>query len=157
VPARIADGIVQGGADGAVGCFEISASVNECGRDIDVVAACGVVQRRLGLSGTGGRGVGVSTGVDQQVHDVRPLGEVPRPIRDDMECGAAAPSGYEPCPCESRVVSDETPHQVKIAAVHGDTQLNRRRRIPRDGASRSPVSHDDNDPRMCRLGNSDRP
>ena len=73
VPARIADGIVQGGADGAVGCFEIRASVNECGGDIDVVAARGVVQRRLGHSGTGGCGIGIGAGIDQQVHDVGPL------------------------------------------------------------------------------------
>jgi hypothetical protein len=59
--------------------------------------------------------------VDQQVHDVRPLGEIPRPIRDDMECGAAASSGYEPRPCEIRVVSNETPYGVKITAPdHSD-------------------------------------
>jgi hypothetical protein len=66
-----------------------------------------------------------------------------------MECGAATTSGYEPRPCEIRVARYETPYQVKITAVHGGTQLNRCRRIPRDGASRGPVGHDDNDRRMC--------
>jgi len=56
----------------------------------------------LGLSGTGGCGIGISTGIDQQVNDVRPVGEVTGPIRDEMECGAATTSGYEPRPCEIR-------------------------------------------------------
>ena len=52
----------------------------------------------LGLSGTGGCGIGISTGIDQQVNDVRPVGEVTGPIRDEMECGAATTSGLRTSP-----------------------------------------------------------
>ena len=67
MPAGVAHGVVERRADRAVGRFEVGAPVDECGGHIDVVAARGVVQRRLGT----GPGVGDPPPV------VRALGSAP--------------------------------------------------------------------------------
>jgi len=57
MPAGVADGIVEWGADGAVRDFDVGAAVDECGGNLDIVAACRPVQRRfrtwLGVSDVG--------------------------------------------------------------------------------------------------------
>ena len=47
VPAAVSDGVVERGADRSARCLEIGAAVDQCRRDIDVVAARGPVQRRF--------------------------------------------------------------------------------------------------------------
>jgi hypothetical protein len=47
VPARISDGVVERRADRATLDLDVSATIDECGGDIDVIAAGRPVQRRL--------------------------------------------------------------------------------------------------------------
>jgi hypothetical protein len=74
VPASVPDRIVQRGADGPAGSFEVGPGVDERARDVGVVAAGRPVQGCLGLV-SAGVCVGVGTCFDEQADGGGRVGE----------------------------------------------------------------------------------
>src|SRR5918996_2459315 len=128
VPAGVPDGVVEWRSDGPARCLEIGAVVDKCGRDVDVVAACSPVQGRLCMSWSG-RGVGIGAGIDQQVHDLRAVGEVAGPVCNEVESRPGTASRVEPGRCQVRSSRDEPLDCSDVATLHGEKQLDRSGRL----------------------------
>src|SRR5207248_6010645 len=86
------DRVVQWGADGSAGGFEVGAGVDERVGDVEVVGAGGPVQRRLRRIAAG-VGVGVGAGRDEHSYDVGAVGVVAGPVGDDVQRGASVDAG----------------------------------------------------------------
>jgi hypothetical protein len=79
MPAAVADGVVERGADGASRGFQLGTTVDEDDGDVYVVAAGRPVQRRLGAV-TAGVVVGVGSGFEEHSDGAGCLREVPGPV-----------------------------------------------------------------------------
>jgi hypothetical protein len=65
MPAAVADRVVQGRPDGSTGRFQIGAAVDQCLRNIDIVAACGPMQWGLTVPVVRAPVVRISSGADE--------------------------------------------------------------------------------------------
>jgi hypothetical protein len=79
-------------ADHAAGRVDVSPGVEQRVQHLDVIAARRPVQRRLGMWPAEAR-VDVGSGLDQGDHGRRAVGEMPRPVRRDMQQRARHPIG----------------------------------------------------------------
>jgi len=64
--------------------FEVGARVEQRIENLDVIAAGGPVKRCLAVR-AGERGVDVGSRGDQEAHRLPGVGEVPRPVRSDVQ------------------------------------------------------------------------
>ncbi len=89
MPAPIADSIGQRRADRPAGNLDIRAAIDQGSGHVDVIAAGRPVQRRLVAPG-GMAEARVCPDLDQQVHDFRTVGEITRPVGDQVQQGPEA-------------------------------------------------------------------
>ena len=84
MPAAVADGIGQRCADRPARNIDVRATIDQgCGH-VDVITAGRPVQRRLVAPG-GVTEAGVRPRLDQQVDDLRAVGELTRPVGDQVQ------------------------------------------------------------------------
>ncbi len=85
------------------------------------------MQRRLVTQG-GVAEARVRTGLDQQLHDLRTVGEVARPIGDQVQQGPeAAFAVHQPGLGQLGILHQEPPDRIDIATVDGEEQCARPR------------------------------
>ena len=151
MPASIADSIGQRGADRPAGNIDIRAAIDQRSGHVDVIAAGRQVQRGLVAPG-GVAEIRVCPGLDQQVHDLRAVGEITRPVGDQVQQGLeAAFSVHQPGPDQLGVLRQELPDHIDIAVVDSEHKLNGPRVIRQDLNASRLIAHDTiiaADPRM---------
>jgi hypothetical protein len=121
LPLRERSRIGEGGAAGndGAGRLDVGTGVDEGIEGLDVVAAGGPVERRLGVR-PGEPGVDVSPGFDQRGDGRRHVGEVARPVRRDVQQRARHPGrvvAAEPGAGETGVVGEELLQAIDVAGV----------------------------------------
>jgi hypothetical protein len=87
---------------------------------------------------------GVGPGLDQQAHDLRAVGEVTRPVSDQVQRSPEAFAVCDPGPGQLGVLRQQPPDRLDIAAVNGDGKLDGPRVIRRDFHAGRLIAHGHN-------------
>ena len=126
MPAAVADGVVEWGADRSARGLQVGAAVDEDDGDVHVVGARRPVQRRLGAV-TAGVVVGVGPGVEEQRDRGRSGGKVAGPIGGGVQRSSPASlHAFAPDHANRRQLGSldhQGPQSVQIAAVDRPGQL----------------------------------
>lgn len=85
VPAAVADRVVEWRPDRSARCLEIGATLDQCQRNIDVIAARRPMKWSLSILVVVAPRVRISSGVNQQRDDGRPIRKVSGPVTDDVK------------------------------------------------------------------------
>src|SRR5947209_19395832 len=80
MPARIADGIVERGADRSVRRLHVGTAVDQRAGHVSIVAACCPVQGRLGPRLVRVSGIWVCPCFDEHPHDLGTVWEIAGPV-----------------------------------------------------------------------------
>ena len=107
MPARIADGIVERGADRSVRCLHVGAAIDQCAGHVDIVAARSPVQGRLGPRLVRISRVRVRTSFDEHPHDLGTVWKVAGPVGNHVQGRASFGNTAELRHSEARVVREE--------------------------------------------------
>src|SRR6185437_3433554 len=97
---------------------DVGAAVDQRGCDVDVVATGCPVQRRFGAR-LAVSVVRVGAGRDQDANDLRAVGEVARPVGDDVQRGAGLEGTAQWASGELRIVGDDPFDSLDVAGVDG--------------------------------------
>ena len=115
MPARIADGIVQRGADRSVRCLHVGAAVDQRAGHVDIVAARSPVQGRLRPRLVRISCVGVRPCFDEYPHDLGTVCKVAGPVGNHVQGRASFGNAAEPRHSEARIVREEPLQCGKVA------------------------------------------
>ena len=116
---------------------DVGAGVEQGIEDVDVVAAGGPVQRRLGVGVEAAGRTRVGAGGHDAPHDLGPVREVTRPVRRRVEQRAVAALVAEARRRQPRVGDEQAIERVEIAGLDGGRRLEDDRVVRRDERGRA--------------------
>lgn len=125
VPAAVADRVVEWRPDRSARCLEIGAALDQRQRNIDVIAACCPMKWSLSVLVVVASSVRISSGVNQQRDDRRPIRKVPGPVRDDVKQRTSSGDPGKPRPGKPRFCLEQTCQNSDITIVNRCDDSNR--------------------------------